>query len=177
VLKVRRRAALALVAPALAPSPAAATGIEKLRESARPLAPATFTDAEGREQRLEDFADQGLVVNFWATWCPPCVAEMPALDRLQAMLASEGVRVLALSSDRGGRPVVERFYERLALRHLGLWLDPRGAAARALGVRGLPTTLIVDRAGVERARLEGEAEWDAPPLVAAVRRLVAPAGG
>jgi thiol-disulfide isomerase/thioredoxin len=172
----RRRAALALVAPALAARPAAATGIEKLREAARPLPPASFTDAEGREHRLEDFAGQGLVVNFWATWCPPCVAEMPALDRLQAMLAGEGVRVLALSSDRGGRAVVERFYERLSLRHLGLWLDPRGAAARALGVRGLPTTVIVDRAGTERARLEGEAEWDAPALVAAVRRLVALGG-
>lgn len=177
MLKVGRRAALALVAPGLACRPAAAAGLDRLREARAPLPEASFTDAAGREHRLADFRGQGLVVNLWATWCPPCVAEMPALDRLQAMLAGEGVRVLPLASDRGGAPVVEAFYRRLELAHLGIWLDPRGAAARALGVRALPTTVIVDRAGMERARLAGEAEWDAPALVAAVRRLVAPAAG
>ena len=133
-----------------------------------------FTDAEGKEHGAADFAGQGLVVNLWATWCPPCVAEMPALDRAQAALAAEGVLVLALSSDRGGRAQVEPFYRDHGIRHLGLWLDPRGAAQRALGARGLPTTVIIDRKGQERARLEGEAEWDAPELLAAIRRLVGP---
>jgi len=112
------------------------------------------------------------VINLWATWCPPCVAEMPALDRLQGMLRAERIAVLALSSDRGGRAQVEPFYQRLGLKELTIWLDPRGAAARALGARGLPTTVIIDRVGREVARLEGEAAWDAPALVAAVRRLV-----
>ncbi len=150
-----------------------ATGIEKLREGARPAAAIAFTNADGQESTLADFAGRGVVINFWATWCPPCVAEMPALDRLHAMVAGEGVAVLALSSDRGGRAQVEPFYQRVGIRHLAIWLDPRGAAGRAMGVRGLPTTVIVDRRGMERARLEGEAEWDAPPLVAAVRRLAA----
>jgi hypothetical protein len=99
---------------------------------------------------------------------------MPALDRTQAALAEENVRVLALSSDREGRAKVEPFYRDRGIRHLGLWLDPRGAAQRALGARGLPTTVIIDRAGRERARLEGPAEWDGPELLAAVRRLVGP---
>jgi thiol-disulfide isomerase/thioredoxin len=163
----------ATVAAALAPRQGrAADGFEKLREGEpRPLAPTAFTDAEGAPKTVADFAGQGLVINFWATWCPPCVAEMPALDRLAAMLAPEGILVLALSSDRGGRAQVEPFYQRTGVRHLGTWLDPRSAAARGLGVRGLPTTVIVDRAGRERARLEGSAEWDQPRLVAAVRRL------
>lgn len=164
-----------LVAPAILPAQASATGIERLREESRPAPAVSFTDAEGKPHSFTDFAGQGLVVNLWATWCPPCVAEMPALDRLEAMLAPEGVKVLALSSDRGGKPVVKAFYQRLNLRHLAIWLDPRGAAARGIGARGLPTTLIIDRDGMERARLTGEAEWDTPPLVAAVRRLVAPA--
>jgi thiol-disulfide isomerase/thioredoxin len=129
-------------------------------------------DADGKEMGLPAFAGQGLVINLWATWCPPCVAEMPALDRLQAMVRAERIAVLALSSDRGGRAQVEPFYQRLGLKELAIWLDPRGAAARALGARGLPTTVIIDRAGREVARLEGEAAWDAPELVAAVRRLV-----
>jgi thiol-disulfide isomerase/thioredoxin len=127
--------------------------------------------AEGRETRFEAFRGRALVVNFWATWCPPCVAEMPSLDRLHAQVSRDGIEVLALSSDRGGRAQVEPFYQRTAIRNLGIWLDPRGAAGRALGLRGLPTTLLLDRRGLEVARLEGEAEWDHPQMVAAIRRL------
>ena len=163
-----------LLAPGLSRQGWAAKGLEKLREAATPApAPAiTFTDADGKDMTLAGFAGQGLVVNLWATWCPPCVAEMPALDRLQAMLRAERIAILALSSDRGGRAQVEPFYQRLGLKELAIWLDPRGAAARALGARGLPTTLLIDRAGREMARLEGEAAWDAPEWVATVRRLV-----
>lgn len=167
---------LALAAPRAQASPQDG-GLSRLREASRPAAAVAFQDAEGRERSFTDFAGEGLVVNLWATWCPPCVAEMPSLDRLAAMLRGERVRVLALSSDRGGRAVVEAFYGRVGIRHLEVWLDPRGAAARGMGVRALPSTVIVDRAGMERARLEGEAEWDHPGLVAAVRRLVGPPGG
>ncbi|WP_424811057.1 TlpA family protein disulfide reductase [Roseococcus sp. YIM B11640] len=152
----------------------AAAGPERLREDTKPLAPFTFQDADGNEKTAADFAGQGLVLNFWATWCPPCVAEMPALEKLAAALAADRVAVLPLSSDRGGKPVVEAFYQRVGLTGLGIWLDPRGAGARALGARGLPTTVIVDRAGRERARLEGDAAWDRADMVAAVRRLVTP---
>jgi thiol-disulfide isomerase/thioredoxin len=150
-------------------------GLSRLRETpgGKPIPDdLVFLDAEGRETRLDSLRGKGLVVNFWATWCPPCVAEMPALDRAQAALARDGIEVLALSSDRGGRAQVEPFYARTGVRHLPVLLDPRGAAGRAFGVRGLPTTLILDRAGQEVARLEGEAEWDAPAMLAAIRRLV-----
>jgi len=147
-------------------------GIARLREASRPAAAVVFTDAAGAEHDFTRFNGRGLVVNLWATWCPPCVAEMPALDRLAEAVAAEGIEVLALSSDRGGRAVVEAFYGRVGIRRLGVWLDPRGAAARGLGARALPTTVIVDRTGTERARLEGEAEWDHPLMMAAVRRLV-----
>jgi thiol-disulfide isomerase/thioredoxin len=154
---------------------AAAGGPEKLRETpeGRPIPPdLVFQDAEGRETRFDAFRGQGLVVNFWATWCPPCVAEMPALDRAHAALAREGIEVLALSSDRGARNQVEPFYRRTGLQHLAMWFDPRGAVGRAFGIRGLPTTLILDRRGLEVARLEGEAVWDTPEMLAAIRRLV-----
>jgi hypothetical protein len=92
-------------------------------------------------------------------------------------MAREGVVVLPLSSDRGGAAVVQPFYERTQLRTLRIWLDPRGAAGRALGARGLPTTILVDRGGRERARLEGDAAWDAPEFMAAIRRLTARGAG
>lgn len=153
---------------------AAGSGLSRLREGVAELPPGlVMQDAEGQDRSPADFAGKGLVLNLWATWCAPCVAEMPALDRLAALVAADGIRVVPLSSDRGGRNAVQGFYERTGVRNLGIWLDPRGAAARALGARGLPTTIIIDRAGRERARLEGDAAWDAPDLVAAVRRLTA----
>ncbi|WP_232479224.1 TlpA family protein disulfide reductase [Roseomonas rosulenta] len=151
---------------------AAPHGLNRLRENDAALPEITFANAEGRPHTLADFAGRGLVINLWATWCPPCVAEMPALDRLAAVLERENIQVLPLSSDRGGREVVQAFYDRTRVQTLRVWLDPRGAAARALGARGLPTTLIVDRGGRERARLEGDAAWDAPEFMAAIRRLV-----
>lgn len=153
----------------------AAGPIGRLVESGpKPLPELSFTDADGQARGLGDFQGLGLVMNLWATWCPPCVAEMPALDRAQASLQGEGIRVLALSSDRGGKAQVEPFYQRTGIRTLAIWLDPGGAVQRALRVRGLPTTVIIDRAGQERARLEGAAEWDSAEMLAAVRRLVRP---
>jgi len=167
-----------LLAALAARKAAAAGGIEKLiiHPTPVPLPPdLTFTDAAGTVRHFAQWRGRALVVNFWATWCPPCVAEMPALDRLHAALAREGIEVLALSNDRGGAAVVAPFYQRTGLRHIGIWLDPRGATGRALGVRVLPTTIILDRRGAEVARLLGDAEWDRADVIAAIRRLAGPA--
>ena len=131
-----------------------------------------FTAADGAARTLADYAGHGVVLNLWATWCPPCVAEMPALDRLARELRAERVAVLALSSDRGGAAVVERFYKERGIRDLPVLLDPRGEASRALGARGLPTTLVIDRKGRERVRVEGPADWAAPASVGVIRDLV-----
>lgn len=170
----RRCAALGLFAAGALARPASAAadnGLRKLREGTRPLPEFQFFDEAGATLTAASHTGRALVVNFWATWCPPCVAEMPAFDRAQALLQDEGIRVLPLSSDRGGAAQVRPFYERLGLRHLPILLDPRGAAARAFGARGLPTTVIINRAHREVARLEGEAVWDDAAVLAAVRRL------
>ncbi|MCX7381710.1 MAG: TlpA disulfide reductase family protein [Alphaproteobacteria bacterium] len=145
-----------------------------LRASDAPAPPAdtVFLDAEGAERRIGDFAGQGLVINLWATWCVPCVAEMPALQAMARALAAERIAVLALSSDRGGAPVVQKFYAAHGIDALPVWLDPKGAAARAWGARGLPTTLIIDRQGREVARAEGAFEWGSAAALAKVRALI-----
>jgi thiol-disulfide isomerase/thioredoxin len=179
-LDLPRRGLLLATAGTLAAAPGgrkarAAGPYGRLAEDGpKPLPDFTFTDAEGLERRIADFAGTGLLINLWATWCGPCVEEMPALDRAQAALLGDGIQVLALSSDRGGKAVVEPFLRDKKITRLGLWLDPRGAAGRAMGVRGLPTTVVVDRQGRETARLEGAAAWDAPEMLAAVGRLVGP---
>lgn len=159
---------------ALGPSKPRAAPLGKLERHATPLRlpEAGFTDAEGATRTLADFHGQGIVLNLWATWCPPCVAEMPSLDRLARTLGQKDIVVLPLSSDRGGAPVVRAFYERLQLTELRIWLDPRGTATRTLGARGLPTTLLIGKDGMERARLEGEADWSSPAMVAQVRQIL-----
>jgi thiol-disulfide isomerase/thioredoxin len=152
---------------------AALPGIEALRRTDPPakLPPAGLVDAGGGVHRLEEFSGQGLVLNLWATWCVPCGTELPALAALAARLADAAILVLPLSSDRGGAPIVEQYYRSHGIAGLPVWLDPKGAAARAWGARGLPTTLIVDRQGRERGRIEGPLDWASDPVVAEIRRL------
>ncbi len=136
-------------------------------DTPRPLPDLPITAGDGTDHGLNRFRGRVLVVNFWATWCAPCVKEMPALLRLAR--ARPAISVLALSQDRGGAPVVEAFYRAHGLvGGLDVWLDPRGRLGRASEVRGLPTTLIVDRDGRELARLEGAAEWDSAAALAVV---------
>jgi thiol-disulfide isomerase/thioredoxin len=137
-----------------------------------PPADAIFTDAAGTPHRIADFAGKGLVVNCWATWCLPCVAEMPALQALAQKVAGDNILVLALSSDRGGADVVRKFYAAHDITALPIWLDPKAAASGAWGVAGLPTTLIIDRQGRERGRFEGAVDWAADATVSKIRQLV-----
>lgn len=134
----------------------------------------TFTDAEESERDLADLRGRGLVVNFWATWCPPCVREMPALDRLRADLAGSAVDVIAISEDFEGSPVVEAFFERNDIRHLEVYLDVRGRLAAQLRLAGLPTTVLIAADGREVGRIVGTAEWDRPDVAAFLRRCLAP---
>ncbi len=131
-----------------------------------------FTDAGGREITLAAFEGQVVLLNFWATWCAPCVREMPTLDRLQDKLGSQGLAVVAVSQDRGGLAVVAPFVKQLGLRHLEIYLDPRGALSRAFGLGGLPTTLLIDAEGRLVGGLEGPAEWDSEEALALIRHYL-----
>jgi len=144
-------------------------------EAAQPPRPATsagFVDGEGRSRNLAEFRGEAVVLNLWATWCAPCVREMPQLDRLKKTLAGDGIRVLALSEDRGGAPVVEKFYAVNGIRNLEVLIDLGGVVLRDLGVRGLPTTVLIDADGREVARALGAAEWDSDAVVAFLRRCL-----
>ncbi len=131
--------------------------------------------ADGTQARsLADFRGKGIVVNFWATWCPPCVKEMPAIDRLRAALEADGIEVLALSADREGAPVVQRFYQRNGIERLPVSIDRGSKVSRALYVLGLPTTVLFNADGREVGRVLGSAEWDSAPTVAFLRSCLQP---
>ncbi len=134
----------------------------------------TLTTPDGREVTLADYLGRGVVLNFWATWCAPCVREMPELDRLNAALAPVGIDVLAASMDRGGHSVIAAFYEKIGITNLAALHDPKGVAARALGIRGLPTTLIIAPDGREVARIEGIHHYDTDSTKAYLKRCIGP---
>jgi thiol-disulfide isomerase/thioredoxin len=125
-----------------------------------------FVDADGMDRPLDGLRGEALLVNVWATWCAPCVEEMPALDRLAAQTKQTGVRVVALSADREGAAVVRRFYEVNGVRNLPVAVDKTARVARATGIGGLPTTLLYAADGTEIGRVTGVAKWDAPEVVA-----------
>ena len=137
-----------------------------------PVPDIAFVAADGSEHRLSDFVGHGMVINLWATWCVPCVAEMPSLAALSKALAPHDIAVLPLSSDRGGAHAVEAFYQEHGITGLPVLLDPKGAAVRAWHARGIPTSSIVDSQGRERARLEGSADWSTPAAARTVLRLI-----
>jgi thiol-disulfide isomerase/thioredoxin len=166
-------------APAALASPSAGAwakyakgGMSKLEVAARPskLADLAFNDADGKPVDVARFRGKVVVVNLWATWCAPCVIEMPTLAALQRAYPDDVV-VLAVSMDTLERiPNARDFlgvHEPLALYH-----DPRFALPSALGIKGLPGTVLYDREGREVARVMGEADWVSPEARALLDALV-----
>ncbi|MEM1315520.1 MAG: TlpA disulfide reductase family protein [Pseudomonadota bacterium] len=143
-----------------------------IHEAPKPAVEAEFFNPNGGAATVQDFAGQVTVVNLWATWCPPCIKEMPALDRLRQALSDDPrVDVVTVNTERRGRAKAMDFMADNKLYALEPWSDERNALPRAIGVLGLPTTVILDPQGREIARLQGDAVWDAPEAEALLRRL------
>jgi thiol-disulfide isomerase/thioredoxin len=137
-----------------------------------PVPPISFLDGEGRKLGLGDFEGRVVLVNFWATWCAPCVREMPSLDRLQEGLGGPQFAVLALSLDRQGKEAVEPYFAEHKLGHLGVYLDPEGEAFRAWRGQGVPTSFLIGRDGRARGVLLGAAQWDTPDAIKLIRYYI-----
>lgn len=145
----------------------------KLAAQRKPLPDLAFLDAKNQERKLGDWRGKTVLVNFWATWCAPCVKEMPSLDSLQAQmdkqLGKETFVVLPLSLDGQTRSKVAPFYENAKLANLGIWFDKGRKVQQALDVSLLPTSILVDPQGREIGRLEGEADWDTQEAIALMK--------
>src|SRR6516225_3428044 len=127
---------------------------EFLPSSAPSLAPSvTLTDAAGNALQLSDFRGKLVVLNLWATWCEPCLREMPSLDLLETHFGDR-IAVLAVSEDRGGAKIVEPFIAKL----------------------GLPTSFLIDRDGKVLGRVEGGADWDSAKMLAVIEPFVSGSG-
>lgn len=117
----------------------------------------TLRDGSGKELQLKRLRGEPLLINLWATWCAPCVAELPALDRL----AQRGrIRVLTVSQDMGQPEKVAAFLRQRGVTRLEPWLDPANDLAFHYGAQTLPSSIVYDAQGREVWRVSGPLEWD-----------------
>jgi len=143
-----------------------------LNDPPRPAPLTAFHIAAGDKVTLASFKGKVILVNFWATWCAPCVREMPSLDRLQAAIGPDKFQIIAVNEDRAGPEKALPFLKKLGIEHFTSYFDRHMALARALHLRGMPTSYLIDGKGNVIGSLAGIAEWDAPEAVALIRYYI-----
>ncbi|NUB44763.1 TlpA family protein disulfide reductase [Fertoebacter nigrum] len=140
---------------------------------ARELPEVELLGLDDSPRSLSDYKGKWVVLNFWATWCPPCRKEMPGLDRLEAELGGDALAVVTVATGRNAVPAIEKFFASAGVTHLPALRDPTSELARNMGIMGLPVTVILNPEGAEVGRLIGDAEWDSPEARAVLGALMA----
>ncbi|MDE3175733.1 MAG: TlpA family protein disulfide reductase [Pseudomonadota bacterium] len=150
----------------------------KVETVPRPAATLAFAGADGQKLALADFKGRAVLLNLWATWCVPCRAEMPALDRLQAAAGGPQFEVVTVNVDTARVERAGQFLDEIGVKRLTRYADHSGDAFETLRLAGkalgLPTSLLIDKDGCELGVVAGPANWDSPDALAAVKVL---AGG
>jgi thiol-disulfide isomerase/thioredoxin len=167
----RRRFALSMAAgiggifvSSAMPSSAYAV-LDTLKPLTMPSPKTGFLGADGQNTRLADWRGTPLLVNFWATWCPPCIHELPSLMRLDQRLRQQNMAVMLISVDRAGIDKARPFLEKLGIAGTELGFDPRGDLAKAVGIKALPTSFCINADGIMTAQIVGDVEWDQPAVI------------
>ena len=143
-----------------------------VHSTARAVPAFNFLDIEGNYLSLENFRGKIVALHFWATWCIPCRAELPTVDALQNQLGGADFTFVPLSVDRDGADLVRRYYADHGIQHLPVYIDEGMNAAQAMLVNGIPYTILINREGMEIARILGDRNWIAPDAIALMRQLI-----
>lgn len=137
-----------------------------------PFAGVEIVDAAGQPRPITGWQGRVVLLNLWATWCAPCLKELPALDRLKTELGGADFDVVALNIDKAPEKP-RKFLADNAIKALEFLRDPTTKAFAAVKSQGMPTTLLLDRQGREIGRLVGPAEWDSPEAKALMQAAIA----
>jgi peroxiredoxin len=159
-----------LVLSALALGAGAAHGGELKPWTGGPTPPLALQDPSGKAHDLAAYRGKVVVVNFWATWCPPCIVEMPSMQALRERLAGRGFEVLAVNVMDSEEKIAA--FREAELIDLPVLMDRDGAVAKRWKVRMLPRSFVIDRQGVIRYQLVGDANWTGPEVAPLIERLI-----
>ena len=147
----------------IAPLARGAVAALDVSQGPRPAPLLRFKGPDGADLDLSAFKGKALLVNLWATWCGPCKAEMPALDRLQKEFGGDAFQVLAINVETRNLQKVPTWLQEQWIDHLAAYTDPEGRVLPAVrnqtGSTGLPTTLLIDREACEIGVMKGPADW------------------
>ena len=130
-----------------------------------------FKDNEGKEISFSDFQDKVLLVNFWATWCAPCIKEMPSLDRLKKKI-NKNFDVIAISVDRDGVKKVKDFFNEQKITNLGKYFDIKNSLAKEMNLIGVPTSFFINGKGDLIGFFQGDMEWDNDTVIEFINYLI-----
>jgi thiol-disulfide isomerase/thioredoxin len=168
--------AAALSAETAGFSKALATGLMAgvvIHPQRKTLGAFTFKDATGKDVDLSAWKGRVVLLNLWATWCTPCRKEMPDIATLQKELGSANFEVVALSVDRKGLEASQAFLKDIGADNLKAYTDQTSSSLAAIQALGLPASILIDRKGMEAARILGPAEWASPEAQAMIKALIA----
>lgn len=174
-MAARRGVKIGVVAGAL--GLAAALGLGRVGHGGPELAPDfAVPDLAGKAVRLSALRGKVVLVSLWTTWCPPCRAEMPSMEKLYQRLRGRDFELLAVSQDEDGKRVVEPFVREMRLS-FPILVDPDHQVGDRYGVWGYPETFIVDRTGHVAEHVVGPREWDSAASVAQIEHLLGKGDG
>lgn len=127
--------------------------------------------ANGSTLKLSDLKGKVVLLNFWATWCPPCRGEIPSMMKLNSFMTGKPFQMVAVSIDEGGKSVIESFFKQSGFS-LPTYLDESGFAAKSYGITGVPESFIIDKQGILVKKIIGGFAWDSPEAVSFLEGLM-----
>lgn len=129
-----------------------------------------LTSLSGQKVRLSELRGKVVLLNFWATWCPPCREEVPSLARLANAMSNTDFQMITVAIDKEGRKAVDEYFQHAGVR-LTTLLDPTGDVGKSYGITGVPETFIIDKHGLIKKKVIGPVDWSEPDTIQYLQEL------
>lgn len=146
------------------------SGVVEVREN-KPVPEITVNSLTNVPLKLSELKGKVVLLNFWATWCPPCREEIPSMVKLNSAMAGKPFQMVAISIDEGGVPDIEAFFKESGYS-LPAFTDPGGVAVKAYGITGVPESFVIDKNGILVKKVIGPLAWNSPETIAFLEGLM-----